>query len=113
MDKKSETRARGRPLNSEIRNNIIDMLFIVKQGYGYEIAKLYNQIFPKVTQRAIYYNLKKGESTNEFKVIKIRETKGNYSWGSKADRKYYVLGENARPNPNKELIKKIKRFKKL
>ena len=104
----NNVKKRGRPLNSVIRNNIIDLLFILKEAYGYEIARLYNKIFPKVTQRSIYYHLKKGEATKELKVVKVKETKGDYSWGSKAERKYYTLGENARPNPSKRLINKLR-----
>ena len=39
---------RGRPVKSQIRQNIIEILFYLKQGYGYNIAKVYNDIFPQV-----------------------------------------------------------------
>ena len=62
---------KGRPVKSEIRQNIVEILYFMKQGYGYEIYKVYIAIFPKVTMRSIYYHLKKGTSLGEFKVSKI------------------------------------------
>ncbi len=102
---------RGRPLGSEVRKNLIDMIFVLGKTYGYELASLYNQIFPKVTRRLIYYHLNKGVKLDEFKVDKIREESGNYSWGSRAEKKYYSLGPKAEPNPSLDLIKKVKRLK--
>jgi hypothetical protein len=91
---------KGRPIKSEIRQNIIEILHFMKQGYGYEIYKAYISIFPKVTMRSIYYHLKKGVDLNEFKVSKIEKEKGDYSWGPEAEKIYYSLGENARPLNN-------------
>jgi len=51
---------KGRPVKSEIRQNIVEILYFMKQGYGYEIYKVYVAIFPKVTMRSIYYHLRKG-----------------------------------------------------
>ena len=62
---------KGRPLKSEIRKNIVEILNIKKSLYGYEIYKIYTAIFPKVTLRSIYYNLSKGVQTGELKVEKV------------------------------------------
>ncbi len=102
---------RGRPLGSEVRKNLINMVFVLGKAYGYELADLYNQIFPKVTRRLIYYHLNKGVKLEEFKVDKIKEELGNYSWGSRAEKKYYSLGSRAEPNPSLDLIKKMKQLK--
>jgi len=91
---------KGRPTRSEIRQNIIEILFFMKEGYGYEIYKNYIAIFPKVTMRSIYYHLKKGIALNEFKVSKIEKEKGDYSWGGEAEKIYYSLGNNAKPLGN-------------
>ncbi|MEK6949485.1 MAG: hypothetical protein AABX34_04635 [Nanoarchaeota archaeon] len=91
---------KGRPVRSEIRQNIIEILFYTKEGYGYEIYKNYIAIFPKVTMRSIYYHLKKGVALNEFKVSKIEKEKGDYSWGGEAEKIYYSLGNNAKPLGN-------------
>ena len=88
---------KGRPVKSEIRENMIEILFYMKEGYGYEIYKAYVAIFPKVTMRSIYYHLKKGLSLKEFKVSKVEKEKGDYSWGPEAEKTYYSLGENAKP----------------
>jgi len=88
---------KGRPVRSEIRQNIVEILNFMKEGYGYEIYKVYVAIFPKVTMRSIYYHLKKGVSLEEFKVSKIERTKGDYSWGGEAEKIYYALGEKAKP----------------
>ena len=87
--------ARGRPVKSEIRQNIAELLAFMKEGYGYEIAKIYLKIFPKVSQRVIYYHLRKGVSTGEFKISKIKKEKGDYSWGGEAEKIYYSLGKDA------------------
>ena len=88
---------KGRPVKSEIRQNMVEILFYMKEGYGYEIYKVYVAIFPKVTMRSIYYHLKKGLSLKEFKVSKVEKEKGDYSWGPEAEKTYYSLGENAKP----------------
>jgi len=94
---------KGRPVFSNIRQNIIEILYFMKSGYGYEIYKSYREIFPNVTMRVIYYHLKKGKSIGEFKVSKIERVKGNYSWGPEAEKTYYSLGPNAKPTMNKQV----------
>ena len=94
---------KGRPIKSEIRQNIIEILYFMKHGYGYNIYKAYIAIFPKVTMRSIYYHLKKGTSLEEFKVEKIEKEKGNYSWGGEAEKIYYALGPKAKPAGNERV----------
>jgi len=91
---------RGRPLGSPIRQNIIEILYFMKSGYGYNIYKTYREIFPKVTMRVIYYHLNKGLNTNEFSIEKVEKEKGDYSWGGEAEKIYYKLGPNAKPSIN-------------
>ena len=91
---------RGRPTTSAIRQNIVDILFFMKKGYGYDIYKAYIHIFPKPTLRVIYYHLKKGVELEEFKVKEIKQEKGEYSWGANAEKIYYGLGSNAKPSGN-------------
>jgi hypothetical protein len=88
---------RGRPLKSPIRQNIVELLLFLKQGYGYEIVKHYLAVFPKVAQRSVYYHLKKGLKTGEFVVHEIKEEKGHFSWGPYVEKVYYGLGPNAKP----------------
>ncbi len=87
---------RGRPSGSLIRQNIIELLSHLGEGYGYQISALYNQIFPACTMRSIHYHLKKGLATKEFIVKKIVKEEGTYSWGNAAEKTYYALGENAK-----------------
>ena len=91
---------KGRPVKSEIRQNVVEILHFIQKAYGYEIYKHYVAIFPKVTLRSIYYHLKKGVSLGEFQINKIEKEKGNYSWGSEAEKIYYSLGPNAKPAGN-------------
>jgi len=63
--------AKGRPVKSEIRQSVVEILYYMKQGYGYEIYKAYIAIFPKVTMRSIYYHLKKGTALHEKKKKEI------------------------------------------
>lgn len=88
---------RGRPLNSIIRRNIIEILYFLGKGYGYDIYKVYREIFPKVTMRSIYYHLNKGRELGIFKVEQVQQELGDYSWGAVAEKTYYSLGKNANP----------------
>ncbi len=89
--------ARGRPIKSQIRQNIVEILYHMGKGYGYDIFKTYKSIFPAVTMRVIYYHLKKGTALGEFKVNEIKKEEGNYSWGNTVEKIYYSLGEKAKP----------------
>ena len=97
---------RGRPLKSIIRQGIVEILYFSNSMHGYEVFKVYNSIFPSVTQRSIYYHLRKGEQIKEFKVSDIKYKKGDYSWGETAKRIYYKLGPNAEPR----ISKRVKKF---
>ncbi|MFP4403549.1 MAG: hypothetical protein ACOC3X_01690 [Nanoarchaeota archaeon] len=103
---------KGRPLKSQIRQNIIDILFFIKEGYGYDIHKIYLQIFPKCTSKSIYYHLKKGVLLEEFEIKKIKQEKGDYSWGSSVEKIYYKLGKNAKPTNSKRVKEYLDKIKK-
>mgnify|MGYP001618511621 CR=1 FL=1 len=88
---------RGRPVRSEIRQNIVEMLRVTGSQYGYQIHKFYNELFPACTRENIYYNLRKGVSLGEFVLSEVKQEKGNYSWGTIVEKKYYKLGSKAAP----------------
>jgi len=90
----------GRPIGSEVRQNIVDILHAIKHLHGYEIYKLYIELFPQVTMRLIYYHLKKGLSIEEFKILRVDKKKGNFSWGSETQHIIYQLGSAAKPRDN-------------
>ena len=101
--------ARGRPAGSNIRQNIVEILYFLKQGYGYDIYKIYRDVFPNVTLRSIYYHLRKGTQTREILVNQIKEEKGDFSWGNSVEKIYYELGEAAEPKGEqrvKDFLKK-------
>ena len=100
------TYIRGRPVKSQIRQNILEILYHLKRGYGYDISKVYNSVFPAVTMRSIYYHLKKGVELNEIVVHKIKTENGEYSWGSAVEKTYYMMG----PEGKAKGIPKIKSF---
>jgi len=102
----------GRPVKSKIRSNIIEILHYMGQGYGYQISKIYNEIFPKVTQRSIYYHLRKGISTTEINVYKVEQEKGNFSWGPMTEKIYYCLGRNANPKSLPQVKRFLQKWKK-
>ena len=91
---------RGRPVRSEIRQNIIDILHFMGQGYGYKIHKIYKQIFPSVTREVVYYHLKKGVKLGVFEVAEVKREEGEYSWGRVVEKIYYKLGSQAKPSIN-------------
>jgi hypothetical protein len=88
---------RGRPVGSAIRQNIIEILHFLGKGYGYQVCKIYNEVFPTVTQRVIYYHLRKGVQTKEIAINQIKEEKGDFSWGNLVEKVYYELGDAAEP----------------
>jgi len=104
---------RGRPVHSKIRENIIEILFYMNKGYGYQISKFYNEIFPEVTQRSIYYHLKKGVMTQEIKAHRVKKERGFFSWGSYVEKKYYTLGRAASPKGNEMVEAFLKRINKI
>lgn len=103
---------RGRPVQSVIRQNIIEILYILGEGYGYDIWKTYVAIFPRCTMRSIHYHLKKGLETGEFVVKAIKKESGDYSWGSSVEKIYYALGPQAAPRGNERVREYLQRKKK-
>jgi len=83
---------RGRPEGSEIRNNLSVIINRLGCSYGYELYKIYKQVFGDVKLRNIYYNLKKGVNKGNFVFIDIKRELGNYTWGAETERAYYAPG---------------------
>jgi hypothetical protein len=94
---------RGRPVKSEIRQNIVDILQYMKSGYGYDIYRHYVKVFPRCTIEVIYYHLKKGVTLDLFKVEKVRQEEGEFSWGPIVEKTYYMLGPEAKPRHNQRI----------
>lgn len=86
---------RGRPIKSAIRQNVVEILNVKGEMYGYDIYRVYKEIFPSITLRSIYYHLKKGVSTGEIVVKEVKKEKGSFSWGSETEKIYYGLGPKA------------------
>ncbi|UCD03707.1 MAG: hypothetical protein JSW73_04165 [Candidatus Woesearchaeota archaeon] len=101
---------RGRKAGSLIRDRLVELLYYLKKGYGYDIYKYYVKIWGKVTLRSIYYHLRKGVELEVFKIKKVEEVKGDYSWGLKAKRIIYELGSNANPTKDVKIKKKIEKL---
>ncbi|MFH0978460.1 MAG: hypothetical protein V1837_04120 [Candidatus Woesearchaeota archaeon] len=100
---------RGRPVYSEVRQNMVEILAALKKGCGYDIYRVYRNIYPKITLRLVYYHLKKGVVLGEFKVHTVVSEKGDYSWGPEAQKIYYSLGEKATPKGDPRVTKYIDR----
>lgn len=91
---------------------MVEILAYASKAYGYEIYKIYIEIFPKITLRSVYYHLKKGIQLDEFRVDKVIQEKGDYSWGTTTEKIYYSLGTKANPKGNKRLKEYIVKRKK-
>ena len=91
------TRKPGRPIGSKVRQNMVEILYFYKHLHGYELYKIYKELYPPVTLRLIYYHLKKGIDTSEFKVYKVDKKIGDYSWGGTSKNIIYTLGPGANP----------------
>jgi len=107
-----KTRRRGRPAFSPIRNNLVELLFFVGEGYGYELYKKYIQVFNKTTMRSVYYHLNKGVELGVFKIEKVENIPGSYSWGEGVRRVVFTLGENAEPKKDTRVLKRLKLVEK-
>lgn len=99
---------RGRKVGSLIRDRLVELLYYLGYGYGYDLYKYYVEIWGKVTLRSIYYHLKKGTELEIFKVAEIEKVKGDYSWGMQASRIIYGLGPLAEPQGSKKVANKIR-----
>lgn len=86
---------RGRPHRSEVRQRMEKIVDGLGVGYGYQIYKIYRAAYEKATMRNIYYHLKTGIALGVFVEIEPEEAAGNYTWGSKVERKRYLLGPNS------------------
>lgn len=95
----------ARPFKSRIRQNIVEVLNLLRSGYGYEIFKIYREVFPSATMRSIYYNLKTGTGLGEFRVERVEKSKGDYSWGGEAEKIIYALGDKAQPKGDERIAK--------
>ncbi len=100
---------RGRPIGSMIRQNIVEILYYLGEGYAYDIYKVYSEVFPKVSMRSVYYHLRKGSDIGEFLVKDVKIEDGDYSWGNKAEKVYYSLGPKAIAKGNQLVEDVIKR----
>lgn len=100
---------RGRPVKSEIRQNIIEILAVIGKSYGYRIHKIYNEIFPQTTRENVYYHLRKGVKLGEIAVEEVKQEQGDYSWGRIVEKTYYKTGPKAQPKGD-ERVKQF--FKK-
>ena len=87
---------RGRPIKSVVRQNLIEIIFIKGPACGYELHKIYIELFPKTSRENVYYNLRKGVKLGEFNV-EIKKVEGDYSWGRTAEKIFYSIGSNAHP----------------
>jgi hypothetical protein len=105
------TLMRGRPPCSQIRKNILEILYYLHQGYGYQIYKIYLEIFPKVSQRSIYHHLRMGVKTKELIVQEVKQEQGDYSWGSTVEKIIYALGPQAQPVGEKRVKEYLERIK--
>ncbi|MEM4282091.1 MAG: hypothetical protein QXU88_00415 [Candidatus Woesearchaeota archaeon] len=97
---------RGRPASSQIRQNIVELLAVLGTAHGYQINKIYQEIFPSCTREIIYYHLKKGVALGEFVIEEVKLEKGEFSWGSVAEKVYYKLGPSAKPKGDE----RVKRY---
>lgn len=102
----------GRKPSSQIRDNLVELLFHLKEAYGYSLYKNYKKVFPeRISMRSVYYHLSKGADLNIFNIKEVQEVKGNYSWGTGTKRVIFVLGPEAKPRQSKEVYTRLLQLK--
>ncbi len=104
---------KGRPVGNKMRKQIGVLLDKINYSYGYEIYKLYKELFGDTKIRNIYYNLKKGVLEGEYVLIEVKKELGNYTWGGETERVYYTTGPYVQfielTKEQKDLLNKIGR----
>jgi hypothetical protein len=103
---------RGRPVKSEIRQNIVDILQYLGPSYGYHIYKVYSALFAECTKEVLYYHLRKGLKTGEFIVKEVKREEGSFSWGPVVEKIYYALGPDAMPRVNSKIKEYVENMQK-
>jgi hypothetical protein len=99
----------GRKPKSQIRDEMVELLYFLKEAYGYDLYKKYCKVYDKkVSMRSIYYHLNKGVELGIFNLKEIRDVKGDFSWGSGAKQVIFQLGINATPKINKTVEAKVR-----
>ncbi len=82
---------RGRPSYSLVRERLKQLLYFLGPLTAYDAHKHFVELFAKTSRRNVYYQLSKGEELGFFKVNKVEEEQGDYSWGSTSRKVYYEL----------------------
>ena len=84
---------------------MVEILYFMKEAYGYQIYKAYKDLYEPITLRVIYYHLRKGKDLGELETAGVKKTQGSYSWGPEAERIFYKLGPNAKPKMDEKVKK--------
>lgn len=100
---------RGRPPGSATRDRVSEILSVIERGTGYDIFRIYRDVFGQITSRSIYYNLHQGVLLDAFEVDAVTVESGEFSWGGKAEKKYYKPGRKARVLTDEDLKGRIAR----
>ncbi|MGM5480804.1 MAG: hypothetical protein ACQESE_00170 [Nanobdellota archaeon] len=82
---------RGRPTYSLVRERLKQLLYLLGPLTAYDAHKHYTKLFAKTSRRNVYYQLSKGEEMGLFKIDRVEEEQGDYSWGSISRKVYYKL----------------------
>jgi hypothetical protein len=108
----AERKKRGRAVGSTIRDNLVEILFFLKEAHGYDLYKFYKKIVGKpISIRTVYYHLAKGQDLGVFELKGIQTLKGDYSWGSSVERKIFRLGKQAQPRVDNKIKNAIEEIK--
>lgn len=90
----------GRPAKSKVRDQLAEVLYVAGALTAYDAHKHFIRLFGGVTQRNIYYQLKRGVDLGIFRISDVVEEKGDYSWGPTTRKVYYELTPAASPQLN-------------
>jgi len=98
---------KGRQVGSDIRDNLVELLYFLGSSYGYDLYKKYLKVFGRVSRRSVYYHLRKGVDLGIFKIERVEDVKGDYSWGAGVRRIVYALGPAATPRASIRVKEKL------
>ena len=83
------------------------MLSVVERATGYDLYRIHRDVYGPISSRSIYYNLHQGVLLDDFEIDEVTVESGEFSWGGKAEKKYYRAGRKLKPLVEPELRERI------
>lgn len=95
------TRKQGRPAQSAIRQQLLNILATIGPATGYQLHKHYLQRVGALSLRLVYYHLHKACQLSTARIVRIASEQSNNSWGHITEKTYYEALHSTETPPQK------------